>query len=94
MSGILIDMILARTEIDYRSPVTYGEKLDVFVRTSLIKRRSLVFEYVIRAKPDRVVAEARTVVVCYDYELKRPKPVSEAMKKSILALDRDARVEV
>jgi acyl-CoA thioester hydrolase len=94
MSGVLIDMILARTEIDYRSPVGYGERLDVFVRTSLIKRSSMVFEYVVVAKPERLVAEARTVVVCYDYDLKRPRPVSESMKRSILALDPDARVEV
>ena len=36
-----------------------GEKLDVFVRTSLIKRSSIVFEYVVRAKSDgRLVAQA------------------------------------
>ncbi len=95
MSGALIDMILARTEIDYRSPVSYGERLDVFVRTSLIKRSSLVFEYVVRARADeRIVAEAKTVVVCYDYGLMRSKPVSEEMKAAILALDPDARVEI
>ena len=95
MSGVLIDMILARTEIDYRSPVNHGEKLDVFVRTSLIKRSSMVLEYAVVAKSDgRLVAEAKTVVVCYDYELLRPRPVSQEMKASILALDPDARVEI
>jgi acyl-CoA thioester hydrolase len=95
MSGALIDMILARTEIDYRSPVSYGERLDVFVRTSLIRRSSLVFEYVVKARSDeRVVAEAKTIVVCYDYGLKRSKPVSEDLKAAILALDVDARVEI
>jgi len=95
MSGALIDMILARTEIDYRSPVSYGERLDVFVRTSLIRRSSLVFEYVVKARSDeRVVAEAKTIVVCYDYGLKRSKPVPEDLKAAILALDLDARVEI
>lgn len=94
MSGALIDMILARTEIDYRSPTSYGETLDVFVRTSLIKRSSLVFEYVVRSRADeRVVAEARTVVVCFDYKLMRKKPVPEATKNAILALDPEARIE-
>jgi acyl-CoA thioester hydrolase len=94
MSGVLIDMILARTEIDYKSPVSYGEKLDVFVRTSLIKRTSMVFEYAVAAKTGRAVAAAKTVVVCYDYGLLRPKPVSEEMKAGILALDPEARVEI
>ena len=95
MAGVLIDMILARTEIDYKSPVSYGEKLEVFVRTSLIKRSSMVFEYVVAAKSDaRLVAEAKTVVVCYEYSLLRSKPVSQEMKAAILALDPDARVEI
>ena len=95
MAGVLIDLILARTEIDYRSPVSYGEKLDVFVRASLIKRSSLVLEYVIAAKPaGRVIADAKTVVVCYDYALMRPKPVSPELKAAILALDADVRVEI
>ncbi len=95
MSGVLIDMILARTEIDYKSPVSYGERLDVFVRASLVKRSSIVFEYAVATKPDgRVVAEAKTVVVCYDYALMRSKPVSQELRASILALDPDARVEI
>jgi len=95
MSGVLIDMILARTEIDYKSPVSYGEKLDIFVRTSLIKRSSIVFEYAVATKPEgRVVAQAKTIVVCYDYRLMRSKPVSPELTASILALDPDARVEI
>jgi acyl-CoA thioester hydrolase len=92
---VLIDMILARTEIDYKSPVNYGELLEVFVRTSLIKRSSIVFDYAVAAKSDgRVVAEAKTIVVCYDYGLMRSKPVSQELRASILALDPDARVEI
>jgi acyl-CoA thioester hydrolase len=95
MSGALIDIILARTEIDYRSPVSYGERLEVFVRTSLIKRSSIVLDYAIEAKADqRLVAEARTVVVCYDYNLARSKTVSQEMRTALLALDPDARVEI
>ncbi|MBK5257421.1 MAG: acyl-CoA thioesterase [Vicinamibacteria bacterium] len=95
MSGALIDMILARTEIDYRSPVSYGEKLDVFIRTSVIKRSSVVFEYAVRARTDdRLVAEARTVVVCYDYQFMRSKPVPAETRTSILTLDPEARVEI
>ena len=95
MSGVLIDMILARTEIDYRSPVSYGETLDVFVRTSLIKRSSLVFYYAVVSRTDgRTVADAKTVIVCYDYAGLRSKPVSPELRASILALDAQARAEI
>lgn len=95
MSGALIDMILARTEIDYRSPVSYGERLNVFVRTSLIKRSSIVFEYaVVSRADDRVVAEAKTIVVCYDYEKMKSKPVSQEIRAAILTIDPDARAEI
>jgi len=95
MSGALIDMILARTEIDYRSPVSYGEKLDVFVRTALIKRSSLVLEYAIQGKSDeRIVADAKTVIVCYDYVSMRSKPVSEALRNAILAVDPRTHIEI
>lgn len=95
MSGALIDMILARTEIDYRSPVSYGEKLDVFARTALIKRSSLILEYVVQSKTDeRVVAEGKTVLVCYDYEKGRSKTVPEAHRDAILKTDPQAKVEI
>lgn len=95
VSGTRIDMILARTEIDYRSPVSYGEILDVFIRTGLIRRSSLIFEYAIQTRSDqRMVAEAKTVVVCYDYEAGRKKPVSDELRTAILSLDPEARVEI
>ena len=94
VSGALIDMILARTEIDYRRPVNCGERLDVFVRTASIKRSSMVLEYSVTARSDqKIVAEAKTVVVCYDYQMKRPKLVPANMKAAILALDTEARIE-
>ena len=95
VSGALIDMILARTEIDYRRPVNCGERLNVFVRTALIKRSSMVFEYAVTARSDeKIVAEAKTVVVCYDYQMMRPKLVPADMKAAILALDTEARIEI
>ena len=39
-----LDMILARAEIDYRSPVVFGERLLVGVRCASLKRSSFVLE--------------------------------------------------
>ena len=40
-----LDMILARVEIDYRSPLSYGEAVDVSVRCASMRRSSFVLEF-------------------------------------------------
>ena len=60
-------MILARVEIDFRSPVEYGETVDVVVRPGRVGTKSFDLEYTLRVD-DRVVAEATSVQVAFDYE--------------------------
>ena len=59
-------LIVARVEIDYRSPVRLGETVDVGVRCTRLGTKSFDLEYVVSAG-DRVLAEAKTVLVAYDY---------------------------
>jgi acyl-CoA thioester hydrolase len=61
------NMILARLEIDFRSPVELGETVEIEVKPTRIGTKSFDLDYVLRAG-DRVVAEAKTVLVAYDYE--------------------------
>ena len=63
----LEDVILARTEIDFRSPLSVGEVVEVGVRPSRLGTKSFELEYELRAD-GRLVAEARSVLVGYDYE--------------------------
>jgi acyl-CoA thioester hydrolase len=63
----LSDVILARTEIDFRSPLRWGETVDIGVRPSRLGTKSFELEYQIRAE-GRLVAEAKSVLVGYDYE--------------------------
>ena len=60
------DMILARLEIDFRSPVALGETIEIAVTPARVGTKSFDLDYVLRAA-DRVVAEAKTVLVAYDY---------------------------
>ena len=60
------NMILARLEIDFRSPVEFGETIEIAVTPTRVGTKSFDLEYVLRAA-DRVVAEAKTVLVAYDY---------------------------
>jgi acyl-CoA thioester hydrolase len=77
-------MILARVELDFRSPVSFGEDVDVGVRVSRFGTKSFDLEYELRAG-DRVVAEARTVLVAYDYTNKRPKEIPAEWRRRLAA---------
>ena len=59
-------MILARLEIDFRAPVELGETVEIAVTPTRVGTKSFDLEYVMRAA-DRVVAEAKSVLVAYDY---------------------------
>lgn len=63
-----MDIILARAEVDFRSPASYGENLVVGVRVATLGRSSFTMEFRIVETPSgRLVAEARKVLVYYDY---------------------------
>lgn len=83
-----MDMILARTEIDYRRPVTYGERLKIGVRCASLKRSSFVLEFRVERVPDGVlVAEARKVLVHYDYAAARSRPLTPEQRARFKAQD-------
>jgi acyl-CoA thioester hydrolase len=90
-----MDVILARAEVDYRAPVGYGARLDVGVRCASIRRSSLVLEQrIVEAGGGRLVAEARKVLVYYDYAAARPQAVPEALRQRLLAQDPEQSLEV
>jgi len=60
-------MILARAEIDFRSPTRAGEELEIGVRPGRVGTKSFVLDYEVRTA-DRLLAESRSVLVAYDYE--------------------------
>jgi acyl-CoA thioester hydrolase len=77
-------MILARAEVDFRSPVTYDDGVDVGVRVSRFGTKSFDLEYELRVG-ERVVAEAKTVLVAYDYETKSPKEIPTEWRQRLAA---------
>ena len=90
-----LGMILARVELDYRSPVAYGESLEVGVRCASVRRSSLTVESVIAGRGGgRVVAESRKVLVHYDYQEQRSRPLPEDLRQKLLAQDPDLAIEV
>jgi acyl-CoA thioester hydrolase len=62
-----ISIIVARIEIDFRTPVAFGEEVEVGVRTSRFGDKSFDLDYELRVG-DKVVAQAKSVLVGYDYD--------------------------
>jgi acyl-CoA thioester hydrolase len=75
----LTDVILARVEIDFRAELRAGEEIEIGTRCSRIGTKSLELEHEIRTG-GRVAAEARSVLVGYDYERAESVPLSEELK--------------
>lgn len=74
------DFVIAEITCTYRSPARLGEVLEVAIRTSEVRSRSFVFEYLITERESkRVVATGRSVQVAYDYAAGRTKSLSEEM---------------
>jgi acyl-CoA thioester hydrolase len=76
----LDDVILARTEIDFRSPATVGETIAISVRPVRVGTKSFELEYELHAG-ERLVAEARSVLVGYDYEHARSMEIPERWRR-------------
>jgi acyl-CoA thioester hydrolase len=78
------NMILARLEIDFRSPAELGETVEIAVTPTRIGTKSFDLEYVMRAG-ERVIAEAKTVLVAYDYDRAQSVEIPEAWKERLAA---------
>jgi acyl-CoA thioester hydrolase len=78
----LTDVILARVEIDFRAELRAGEEIEIGTRCSRIGTKSLELEHEIRTG-GRVAAEARSVLVGYDYERAESVPLSEELKARV-----------
>jgi acyl-CoA thioester hydrolase len=87
-------MILARTEIDYRSPAAYGERLEVGLRCASMGRSSFVMEFRMEERGSgRLVAEGRKVLVPYDSAAGRSLPSPLELRERIRARNPGVREE-
>lgn len=81
-------VILARVEIDYKSQVAHDETLLVGCRVSEVGGASLKMDYRIEDKATgRLVAEAKSVMVTFDYARNRPVRVSKEWRDKMEEFD-------
>ena len=77
-------IIVARIEIDFRAPVRFGDEVEVSVRVSRFGEKSFDLEHELRVG-DTLAAEAKTVLVTYDYERREPVAIPEAWREKLAA---------
>jgi acyl-CoA thioester hydrolase len=78
-----IDFVVARIEIDYRSSAHMGEVLTVETHVSRMGNSSFDFSCRVTGADGRLVAEAKTTQVCYDWDTREAKPLSEERRRQI-----------
>jgi acyl-CoA thioester hydrolase len=78
------NMILAHLEIDFRSPVELGETVEIEVASTRVGTKSFDLAYTLRVG-DRLVAEAKSVLVAYDYATASPVEIPEEWKERLAA---------
>ena len=83
-----IDFVVARAEIDYRSSVAMGEVLDIEVHVSRVGNSSFDFTYRVTGPDGRLVAEAKTTQVSFDWRSRTKTRLSEERRRQIEAFER------
>lgn len=79
-----VPFILAHVTIDFRSEALVQEVLELGIRCAAIGIKSFTFEYEIReAVTSRLVVEACSVQVCYDYESKLSLAVPDDLRHTL-----------
>jgi len=79
-----VPFVVAHATIDFRSPAQVGETIRVSLRTDWIGRSSYGLSYELRERTSgRLLAEAATVIVTYDYAQHRPMPVPDWLREGL-----------
>jgi acyl-CoA thioester hydrolase len=79
-----MSIIVARIEIDFRAPIRFGSEVEIAVRASRFGNKSFDLEYVLRVD-GQVVAEAKSVLVGYDYERRESVAIPDEWREKLAA---------
>ena len=81
LQGLL--MIVASVKIDFRSRANLGEILEIGARTTRVGTKSFDLEHEVRAQDGRLVAEAQTTLVAFDYDADSTMPIPPEWRERI-----------
>jgi acyl-CoA thioester hydrolase len=76
-----LPLILAEASCSYKSPARFGDHLTVGLAIGRIGGKSFDILYQITAGSGRLVAEAKTIMVTFDYEKGETIPIPDNLNK-------------
>lgn len=83
-----VPFIFAHVTCDFRAEALLGETLEVRMRCPWIGRKSFAFEYRVRERNSgRLVIEATTIQVCYDYAAKQSIEMPAELRKQFEVME-------
>lgn len=83
-----IGPILAAISCNYRSPVTYPDRVQVGARITRLGRSSLTMEHVVYSEEQRqIVADATSTLVVFDYNRQASHPIPEEVRAAIQRME-------
>jgi acyl-CoA thioester hydrolase len=82
MLGDLEPFILARVEIDFRAELRSGDEVEIRSRCSHVGTKSFRLDHEIWSG-DRLAAEAKSVLVGYDYTAGRSVPLPDEIRRRL-----------
>ena len=83
------DTSVVHVEIDYLSPASFDDMLDIGVRVTRMGRTSFDTAFEVR-QAERVICRAQLVLVNYDAVSARARPLPESIRQAIEASTRTA----
>lgn len=87
-----LPLILAALQVDFRAPILFGQEVEIGTRVDWIGNTSFSLSHRMTAGTssegdDRLVAQAATVLVAYDYATERPIRVPEPWRAAFAAYE-------
>jgi acyl-CoA thioester hydrolase len=87
-----LPLILAALQVDFRAPILFGHNVEIETRVDWIGNTSFSMSHRMTAGPgeaaaERLVAEAATVLVAYDYATERPIRVPDPWREAFAAFE-------
>jgi acyl-CoA thioester hydrolase len=82
-----VSLILAHVSVDFRSPARFPETLAIGARVPRLGTKSFEMEHEIRGGDGRLVLEARSVLVAYDYARDATMPVPDEWRRRLDAYE-------
>ena len=84
-----VPFVVAHVSISFRSPALVGETVRVHLRTSWVSRSSFGMVYKMRERDSgRLLVEAESTQVTFDYDTNRSMPVPDALRASLERVER------